>query len=77
MTAISAKGTKMPHEGVTPFEIKTATTDTSRTKKSKTGWPRAAMTKASRGKFNLVTKDPDDTKLIVQLEDNRRKAARH
>ena len=37
MTGINTKGTKTtPHEGVTPYQVKTATTGTSRTKKSKT-----------------------------------------
>src|SRR5258706_14793699 len=53
------------HLGATPYQIKTSITGTSRIRKSKTGWPRAAVTNASFGKLTLVTKGPALTKRLV------------
>jgi hypothetical protein len=50
----------------TPYQIKTNVKSTSLIIKSKRGCPIAAITRASFGKFTLLTKDPALTKLFVQ-----------
>ena len=70
MIGHSAEVAESPPGGLVTDPATTARTGVSRTRKSKIGWPTAAITNASRGKFILVTIEPAVDRLAVQ-------AARH